>query len=508
IDEEIAAAKKKLSTFKSETTTRLRGDARPRAVDYLLAATEFDQETTFEAVVEIAKRGGLHPHILKHSRRHLEFHRDDPVFSHWWAFHEKGDHGGLEAFFEGKFEAAVLAFEAQREVDPKAKTLEDPQLEPFRAALFDNSGFLAVPARPVDAFTEEDYRTHESLAEKARLLESAAPDHSAAMGLRDREKIASELPIHIRGSHLNLGDSVPRALPAVFEVNSITFPEDQSGRLELARWIADPQNPLTARVIVNRVWRWHFGEGLVASTDNFGILGDRPSHPELLDWLANWFVDEGWSIKALNRLIMTSKAYSRSSRPVDPAVGKADPKNRLLAYFPPRRLEAEAIRDSILAISGRLDQEMGGKTIPLRNRQMVFNHTSKDHTSYDSLRRTVYLPVIRNHVHDWLHLFDYPDPTMPTGDRPTTTVAPQALLLLNSKLATESAEAFAARARRSADTDTDRLTNAWRMAYGSRPSQSDLDAMTAFLESGISQEKAWPLLCQSLLASNRFSYLP
>jgi hypothetical protein len=271
--------------------------------------------------------------------------------------------------------------------------------------------------------------------------------------------------------------------------------------------MARPDHPLTSRVIVNRVWRWHFGEGLVSTTENFGVLGDRPSHPELLDWLAVWFTENGWSIKKLNRLIVSSDAYRRSSSPapdLDPVI---DPNNRLLAYFPVRRLEAESIRDAILTVSGRLESEMGGKTIPLRNRQMVFNHTSEDHTNYESLRRTAYLPVVRNHVFDWMHLFDYPDPTMPTGDRNSTVIAPQALLMMNSELAIESARAFAARVKKSGETTQEKIQAAWQLALSRNPSSTEMKAADQFLSSSGGSDESWTLFCQSLLASNQFLYL-
>ena len=410
-------------------------------------------------------------------------------------------------FYEDRFGTAVLKFSELQKEDPKAKALPDETLEAFRAALFDASGFLAVPAKPEHAFSEADLAEYDRLSDEARVLESSSPDYPGAMGLTDREEIEDTLPIHIRGNHFSLGDPVPRAVPAVFGHEEIHFPKSSSGRLELAHWMARPEHPLTARVIVNRVWRWHFGEGLVPTTENFGVLGGKPSHPELLDYLANRFVENGWSIKELNRLILLSDTYGRSSDPLPSRDPEADPENRLLSFFPVRRLEAEAIRDSILHVSGRLDPEMGGKTIPLRNRQMVFNHTSKDHTSYDSLRRTAYLPIVRNHVYDWLHLFDYPDPTMPTGNRPSTVIAPQALLLMNSALMTDSSSAFASRIMREEKTLTNRIERAWQLAFGKLPSADEMAMSAGFLNEAPDSPQQWSLFCQSLLASNQFVYL-
>ena len=507
IDEEIAQAKKKAAKFKSDIEVRMRGEARSKAVDYLLACLDFGPMDSLERVSEVAKPLGLHPRVLYHCRRHLEFHRDSAVFSPWWEFHESDDREGLRAFYEEKFGEAVLAFEAQKKEKPSLKILEDKTLAPYHEALFEKTGFLAIPAKPSHAFTADDYAEYQRLQEEARILESHAPDYPAAMGIADSREINDTLPIHIRGSHLNLGNPVARAVPAVFSDSGVTFPQSASGRLELATWMADADHPLTARVIVNRVWGWHFGSGLVSTTENFGVLGDRPSHPELLDWLSNWFVKNGWSIKKLNRLIILSDVYGRRSQPADDGIGISDPENRYLSHFPVQRMSAEAIRDSILYVSNRLEMDLGGKTIPLRNRQMVFNHTSEDHTTYDSLRRSAYLPIVRNHVYDWLHLFDYPDPTMPTGSRSATVIAPQALLLMNSPLATESSEAFAATISIEAETPAERIELAWLRAYGRKPQPNEIAVAMEFLNSGADEGRNWTLLCQSLFASSEFLYL-
>ena len=506
-DKKIKTAKSAASSFKNKAVTEIRANARANAVEYLEAATRFETGASLVVISEIAEEKKLHPRILLSTRRHLDVNRDSDVFGPWWGFYEAGDLSGMREHYEGKFGKAVLDFTALQKNDPKAKTLPDPEFEAFRAALFDLSGFLTVPAKPDHALTEENLAQYHQLEEEARLIEISAPDSTAAMGIADRDEITPKLAIHIRGSHLNLGEEVPRAIPVVFPNPSAAFPEKASGRLEVAKWLADPENPLTARVIVNRVWRWHFGKGLVASTENFGVIGDRPSHPELLDWLANWFVDNDWSIKKLNRLLILSESYAVSTKPLSDRYQTADPDNRYLSHFPIRRLEAEAIRDSILAVSGRLDLEQGGKTIPLRNRQMVFNHTSKDHTSYDSVRRSAFLPIVRNNVYDLLPLFDFPDPTMPTGSRQATVIAPQALLMMNSPLLRESAAAFGSRLKASSGTVSERIEEAWLLAFGRPPSVSEVELAESFIHSGNGESEQWQLFCQSLFASNEFIYL-
>ncbi len=351
--------------------------------------------------------------------------------------------------------------------------------------------------------------------EEARIMESAAPDEMAAMGVSEGE-VQSTLAIHIRGSHRNLGHAVERGFPEVLmeENPTVPLPNDRSGRLELARWLASEKNPLTARVIVNRVWRWHFGRGLVESTDNFGVLGDPPSHPELLDWLAKWFIDSGWSIKALHRLILGSNTYQMSTHhSCASTCSTVDPENKYLWKFPLQRMEAEQIRDSILFVSGRLDLQLGGKTVPLRNRQFVFNHTSVDHTKYDSLRRAIYLPVIRNNLYGFFEQFDFPDPTMPTGSRNSTTIAPQALLFLNDELIVDSAESLAKLASTAIEDERVRLNWIYRQVLNRSASQSEIDQAMHFIsemtsiQTSDSDLRAWSLLCHSMLAANEFIFI-
>ena len=299
--------------------------------------------------------------------------------------------------------------------------------------------------------------------------------------------------------------------------SSEVFARHQSGRLELAEWMASPQNPLAARVFVNRLWRWHFGRGLVASTENFGALGDRPTHPQLLEYLARTFMETGWSIKELQRSLLLSSTYRMQSSHSDEATcSEVDPENLLLWKFRMQRMEAEQIRDSVLAVSGRLDRTIGGKTVPLRNRQFVFNHTSVDHTRYDSLRRAAFLPVIRNNLYTLFEQFDFPDPTMPTGSRNATVVAPQALLMMNDELVMESADRFAELILKASDSNMHRVEIAYEMAVGRAPSADETQLASQFVAKRLrdvhgdqrdAEVQAWSLLCQSLMASNEFIYV-
>ncbi len=526
VDKQIAKLKSAASSFKSKATVKLRGEARAQAADYLAAATRFKPSATLEEVAMIAAPEGLHPRILHTCRLHLEYNKTDPFFSQW---HERAnDPTAVKAHFAKVFEEAEAAFAEARKKDPKEAKLTDERLELARAALYDLSGFLTVPAKPEHAFDAETLAEHDRLNEEARVFESAAADITAAMGVTDGE-ILKELPLHIRGSHINLGRPVPRGVPRVmrFSRRSLKFPDNQSGRLELAKWMADDRHPLTARVFVNRVWRWHFGRGIVATPNNFGEQGARPTHPELLDWLAGEFIRSGWSVKALHRLIMNSNAYRMAAHHSDPALAdRIDPSNLLWSRFDIRRLEAEEIRDSALAAAGMLDKRLGGKTIPLRNRQFFFNHTSKDHTHYEKLRRrSLYLPVVRNHLCDIFEQFDFPDPNLTVGNRQSTTVAPQALMMMNSTLFMDAGDALAEQLLETGADDARRVELAYERALVRPPTDAERERALQFVAemtgppallnsstvdeaaTAEARREAWSLFCQSLLASNEFVYL-
>jgi len=527
VDKEIAKYRSAASSFKSKATVTLRGEARAKAADYLVAATKFAPSATLEEVALIAKPKGLHPRILHTCRLHLEYNKTDPFFAQWheWA----GDPVAVGKHFSALFQEAEAALADARKKNPKAKTLQDARLEAARAALYDLSGFLTVPAKPEHAFDAETLAEYHRLSEEARIFESAAADITAAMGVTDGE-IQKDIPLHIRGSHLNLGRPVPRGVPQVmrFSRRDLKFPEKQSGRLELAQWMADDRHPLTARVFVNRVWRWHFGRGIVPTPNNFGVQGAEPTHPELLDWLAEEFIRSGWSVKTLHRLIMNSHAYRMATQHANPdKADQVDPANLLWSRFEIRRLEAEEIRDAALAAAGLLDKRLGGKTIPLRNRQFFFNHTSEDHTNYEKLRRrSLYLPVVRNHLCGIFEQFDFPDPNLPVGNRQTTTVAPQALMMMNSTLFMDAGDALAGQAMEMVGVDDgERIDFAYQRALVRPPSNAEreralrfiaeLTGPPALLNSSTMDEaanaearrKAWSLFCQSLLASNEFIYL-
>ncbi|MBI1313328.1 DUF1553 domain-containing protein [bacterium] len=372
---------------------------------------------------------------------------------------------------------------------------------------------------PKDAELEKKFsqETQAQLKQERERLKELEKENAAllptAMGAKEAE--VQNVAVHLRGSHLTLGDIVPRRVPQVFQPDELReFSPKNSGRLELARWLTSRDNPLTARVMVNRIWRWHFGTGLVASTDNFGVLGEKPSHPELLDWLAAEFMDSGWSIQHIQRLILRSAVYQQASHSSEvAAAATSDPENRLLWHFPVRRLEAEAIRDSLLAVSGQLDHRMGGSMMAVDNREWVFNHLSVDPTKYDTSRRSVYLPVIRNNLYDVFQLFDYSEASAVSGNRNSSTVAPQALFMLNSDLVLDAADRLAQQALSQTEaTDAERLDWLYQRILGHKPRTVEQQRLLAFVGDRSSTDDKeqladWKALCHVLISSNEFLFV-
>jgi hypothetical protein len=257
--------------------------------------------------------------------------------------------------------------------------------------------------------------------------------------------------------------------------------------LELARWLTDPQHPLTSRVFVNRVWHHLFGTGLVRTVDNFGTTGELPSHPRLLDTLAVEFVQDGWSLKRLVRRLLRTRAYRQASDYREEAFLQ-DPDNRLLWRMPKRRLPAEAIRDSMLCVSDQLDASrprgsLVGRVILDKPISLIGLDKRLPKDLDGSLHRSVYLPVIRDRLPDVLELFDFAEPSLVTGDREMTNVPVQALYLMNSSFVQERAQIFASRLTREGQTDTERINLGFRLCYSRDPDAQEREMALAYLRS-------------------------
>lgn len=568
----VTAQRSAVTSFTTKARADLKSELQSKAPDYLAAAALLDAAPAFDDVEKLAAERGLRARYLLTCRQYLAKNTEHPVFARWRALAAARNAGEVKTHYAKLFteasKAAATAKAAAKDTPapkpepkttakakakakapaPPAYVIADPALAAADAALNDIAGFLAIPDKNEDAFDAATFAKIDEMNDELMKLESETPDPPAIMGVTEGD-VSRTLPIHIRGSYLTLGKEVERGFPEVMRASFTrpVLPAKQSGRLELARWLASGEHPLTARVMVNRVWRWHFGKGIVATTDNFGTLGDKPSHPELLDWLAHYFVAQGWSVKDLHRLIMRSAVYQQSTSPAAPDTQLAeaaprppavivnergtfpaapahtqppardprliDPENRLLSHFNIQRLEAEEIRDAMLATAGTLDKTIGGKTVPLRNREFVFNHTSKDHTNYESPRRALYLPIIRNHLYDMLEQFDYPDPTMPTGSRNSTVVAPQALIMLNSPVAMDSSTALARRLLAECPQgDQRRIDRLYELLYARPPAAAETARAIRFIdqfaaENANERTRALGLLCQTCMAANEFMYL-
>jgi len=305
------------------------------------------------------------------------------------------------------------------------------------------------------------------------------------------------MKVHVRGNPKTLGEDAPRRFLEILGGKDSQPFKNGSGRLELAQAIASKDNPLTARVMVNRIWQHHFGRPLVATPSNFGVVGERPSHPELLDNLATRFIASGWSMKALHREIMLTAAYQMSSG-FNPKYVETDAENKWLWRMNRQRLEVEAWRDAILAVCGNLDVKMGGAPMDLNNDK--------------NNRRTLYGAVSRHELNSLLRLFDFPDPNITSEKRTVTTVPLQQLFVLNSEFMVRNARALAARLKKDAGNDADRIRKAYPLVLGRDATEKELALGLAFLaapktdnsKTGLTR---WEQYAQVLVSTNEFMYV-
>jgi len=388
----------------------------------------------------------------------------------------QSDYYRLQAFFAATYENDVPKASAEERAAWRAKAEPiEREIKQVRAAMKGATG---------------DGRA--MLAKKLEDLQDKMPEPLPALfSVSDDASRRSEIHLLARGDYQNKGDAVGMRVPGVLlPEGSPELPASTSHpRWELAKWIIDPENPLTARVMVNRIWQWHFGKGIVATPNDFGRMGSRPTHPELLEYLANEFVAGGFSMKHMHRLILLTNTYRQSSNPPDSAAARQkDPDNKLLWKFDRRRLDAEEIRDAMLAVSGTLNLKAGGPSVmvPIQNEliQALYKpsqwRVSPDPAEHN--RRSVYLIAKRNLRLPFLEVFDAPDTQVSCPRRESSTHAPQALELLNGDLANRQAEAFAARLEREAGRSRTRQVDlAFRLAAGRLPNERERRLALAFL---------------------------
>ncbi len=342
-------------------------------------------------------------------------------------------------------------------------------------------------------------------------LRKATPDLPRGYFMLESSLRPVDTHLLIRGKATRPGPKVAPGMPTVLEAKQPDFPppgKDSSlRRLTLAKWLASPEHPLTARVMVNRIWHYHFGEGLVRTPNDFGVMGQPPTHPELLDWLAAIFVEDGWSIKKLHHLILTSNTYRMSKR-WHADYGKADPDNKMLWRFPYKRLEVEAIRDSALLVSGQLNPKMYGPSMYPEVPKEALEGNSDPNTIWkqsdetEASRRTVYAHVKRSFVLPMLETLDLCDSSRPNDKRLTTTVAPQALTLFNGAFINRQAKHLAVRLRKEAGDDPDRqIEHAYRLALCRPPSGAEQAVLRDFLK-----RQSLEQMCRVIYNLNEFAY--
>ncbi len=342
--------------------------------------------------------------------------------------------------------------------------------------------------------TKAASRRLDELREEVNRLDARLPDKYPFLHvIKDKRKPKDER-VRIRGNQQRLGDSVPRHTLTVLTGGQVKpFAHDRSGRLELAESIVNPENPLTARVIANRVWAWHFGRGLVRTTSDFGLRGERPTHPELLDYLASRLIENDWSLKSLHREIMLSDCYALTANVYSTSNQTKDPQNRYLWRANRQRLTAEALRDTMLFVSGELDTTIGGPPLAL-----------DDPTNY---RRSLYGIIDRVQSDVVMTLFDFPDPAQSSANRIPTNVPVQRLFLLNSRFVEERAAALARRLESVVGLNRRRQVRlAYGLVYSREPSKEEVRASLEFLASCQSDQ---PLerFCHALLISNEFLFV-
>jgi cytochrome c553 len=348
-----------------------------------------------------------------------------------------------------------------------------------------------------------------TLQAQLNLYEADGTPKPLAIGAREG-RFPSDSPVYVRGELSKPGETVKRGFPQVLTTKQPAI-QSGSGRRELADWVASRDNPLTARVMANRVWLHLLGRGLVPTPDNFGASGLPPSNPALLDHLAVTFAEGGWSVKKLIRTIVLSRAYQLSAR-FDEKNFEADPDNVLVWRAPKRRLEAEALRDTLLALGGGLDltPPRGSAQARTGEGNLGFGFRAGGPGGGPADRhRTVYLPIVRDRLPELLTLFDFPDPSLILGERATTTVPAQSLFLMNNPFVIRQAEGLADQLLTRGGDDAGRLTRAYLLCYARPPSEKELDNARKFVEGyGRKQTRraAWVALCQALFASAEFSH--
>jgi mono/diheme cytochrome c family protein len=491
----VADAAKQVKDFLQAEKARLEAAKADDLPKYVLAAWKLEArrlEKPDAPASEVAREGKLDGPTLDRLSKYLGRKNIAAAMSDWGK-HLPRKPGEADPPAEVKKMAEAFRTEVKAAVakPPQGKTGD------MVNALFGDKGVFPMKDEDVAAGMSPDRKAaYEKMkAEQAELAKTAPPPVTVTHGLV--ETTPTDLKVALRGNPNKPGEVAPRRFLQVLSgTNPKRFTEG-SGRKELAEAVADPKNPLTARVFVNRIWQQHFGRGIVGTPSNFGSLGERPTHPELLDFLAATFVESGGSVKALHRQIVLSETYRRAAVP-DARNDTIDADNRYLWRANRRRLTVEAWRDSLLAVSGRLDPSFGGPTTNL--------------DAADNARRTVYAKVSRHELNGLLRLFDFPDANITAERRVETTVPQQQLFVLNSPFMVAQAKALAQRLATEAADDTARVRRAYELAFARPATEEEVSIGVRYLQTadapgGPNKLSRRERYCQALLASNEFMYV-
>jgi mono/diheme cytochrome c family protein len=504
---EVDEQKAVIDSFIAHQSEQLSGVLAAKTSAYLLAAYTVPAGAPEKTFTAIAEQRQLDCETLMRWSKYLAKPRQRHPFLDTW-YKAGSQKQNTEALTQASRDFEQLVFAVNKEkkriddenhirlgLNPSRSDLSDANLASLARDkyvlwddLFGNKGIYHYGDPQLDRFLSGVWSAHlQSMRAELAVLQKQMPPHYPYLQTIADNPNPVEQRVWIRGSRDNPGEPAPPHFLAILSSGEPKRFTKGAERRELADAIIDPKNPLTARVIVNRVWQWHFGKGLVRTPSNFGKQGDLPSHPELLDFLATRFVAEGWSIKKLNREIMLSSTYALSAANSEKNYA-ADPDNRLLWRANRRRLDAESLRDSLLLVSGKLDLKMGGPAVPFSNE--------------DNDRRTVYGFVSRRRLDPFLALFDFPNPIVTSEQRLITTVPLQALFFMNSEMVMASAKSLASRVTSSGPDDAGRIDNAYELLFQRKPTAEERALGLKFV-----QHESWPRYMQVLLGSNEFSFL-
>jgi Protein of unknown function (DUF1549)/Protein of unknown function (DUF1553)/Planctomycete cytochrome C len=522
----IKDKQKEIDDLLAEEGARYRDALAPRLADYMLTARRVYQDGAGAA--EAATERKLDASIVEKWVAYLKPTNERRAHLELWYQAEAASGEAAAGEYQKRFIAtATLRREAmakwkQESLAAKAAGKEAPPAPKFPAGVdrfFTEVAFgkgpFALPEKDRDKVISENGRTRLAPLEGdlKNLKTSGPPEPPLACALSEGTVIDQK--VFIRGNPENQGEAAPKRFPLILASIRQAPIAKGSGRRELADWLAGVTNPLPARVMANRIWEWHFGEGIVRTPSNFGKMGERPTHPELLDYLAARFVEGGWSVKSMHRMLMLSSAYQMSSAP-SPEALSGDADDSLLSRFPQRRLEVEEIRDSLLALDGSLDLTMGGALQSGHGTDKEFSDERMSLNPDQSKRRTVYLPLRRSNLPSVLTLFDFGDATSPGEGRSQTNVAPQALYMMNSEFVARQAGSLAKELLSDvALDDAGRIRQAYYRAQSRPPQEEEVRSALEYIRHFPGKHNtpeqgrmlAWTSFCRTLVASNDFLYV-